>query len=289
MDAQARPAVERLPRPRLLACDIDGTLLDDEGILRQEVRDAIAMVAASGVAVIFATGRSPWTGVAQLADELGLSGPQVTMQGALISVPGTDVIHRVHILPHDIYTEALRFADAHGLDPIVSLVDGHRAGLRPGRDAFGRTAVDGPTFRRVADLEAVARERPVRVYLPTPDRHEAIKAEAVAQFGERASIVWSDGTGIEFLAPGTHKGAGVAWLAATRGIGMDEVAAVGDAANDRELLLMAGRSAAMGVATPDVAACADIVVPPSSESGVLDAIAWFFPDLAELLLAEPAA
>ena len=67
------------------------------------------------------------------------------------------------------------------------------------------------------------------------------------------------------------------------------VAAVGDASNDRELLQQAGRSAAMGSATPDVAACADIVVPPSDQLGVLDAFAWFFPDLADQLLEVPAA
>ena len=107
--------------------------------------------------------------------------------------------------------------------------------------------------------------------------------------GELASVVWSEGTGFEFLAPGTHKGEAVAWFAAQRGWTMDDVATVGDAANDREMLTMAGRSAAMGSATPDVLACADIIVPPSSESGVIDAFAWFFPDLAERLLDAPAA
>ena len=52
---------------------------------------------------------------------------------------------------------------------------------------------------------------------------------------------------------------------------------------------MAGRSAAMGDARPDVAAHADIRVPSSSASGIVDALAWFFPDLADRLLDEPAA
>jgi hydroxymethylpyrimidine pyrophosphatase-like HAD family hydrolase len=70
---------------------------------------------------------------------------------------------------------------------------------------------------------------------------------------------------------------------------MDAVAAVGDAANDLELLTMAGRSAAMGNAPAHVAAAADIVVPPSSASGVLHAFAWFFPDLADAFLDAEAA
>ena len=94
-----------------------------------------------------------------------------------------------------------------------------------------------------------------------------------------------DGT----IAPGTHKGAAVAWLAAQHGLTPDDVAAVGDQANDREMLTMAGRSAAMGGAPDEIAACADIVVPSSSDSGVLDAFAWFFPDLAPSLMGEAAA
>jgi hydroxymethylpyrimidine pyrophosphatase-like HAD family hydrolase len=102
-------------------------------------------------------------------------------------------------------------------------------------------------------------------------------------------VVWSDGYGLEFLAPGTHKGAAVEWLAMQRGLTLDDVAAVGDQANDREMLTMAGRSAAMGGAPADIAACADIRVPPSSESGILDAFAWFFPDLESSLLDARAA
>lgn len=287
-----RPApahTQPLPRPRMLACDIDGTLLDERSELRPAVRDAIGRIAASGVEVFLATGRSPWTGVEVIAGELGLTGPQVTMQGALVSLPGTGEVLRLCELPPAIYTGALRFAEQHRLEPIVSLVDGHLAGHGLGRDAFGHTPVEGPTFRRVDDLGSVAHDRPMRVYLPVDrGRFPALLEAAIAHAGEDASVVWSDGSGFEFLAPGTHKGSAVAWLAEQRGLTMADVAAVGDAPNDRELLSMAGRSAAMGGAPPDVVACADIAVPPSSETGVLEAFAWFFPDLADQLLGERA-
>ena len=112
---------------------------------------------------------------------------------------------------------------------------------------------------------------------------------ALAWAGDRASVVWSDGAGLEFLAPGVHKGSALTWYAAHRGIPIEAVASVGDGTNDRELLLMAGRSAAMGDALPEIAACADITVPSSGESGILHAFAWFFPDLADQLLDARAA
>jgi hypothetical protein len=207
------------------------------------------------------------------------------MQGALLSVPATGEIHRVRALPPAVYRDAIRFADEHGLDPVVALLDGHRAERLPdGIDLFVTPLVEGSTFRYVSDVGDLVDERPIRVFLPTgPARHRAVRSAAEERFGARASIVWSDTTGVEVLAPGTHKGEAIAWMAATRGLGLDDVAAVGDAPNDIQMLRLAGRSAAMLSAPSEVHWAADIVVPSSSESGVLDAFAWFFPDLAAAL------
>ena len=232
--------------------------------------------------MVLATGRSPWSGIAELVAGLGLPGPQITMQGALLSVPATGEVHRLRALPPTLYRDAIRFADEHGLDPVVALLDGHRAERLPADGKlFVSPVVDGEHFRYVNDLERLSQERPIRVFFPTgPERHGAVRRAAACQFDGRASLVWSDLSGFEVLAPGTHKGEAVAWLAESRGISLDEVAAVGDAANDAEMLLRAGRSAAMGSAPPEVRACADIVVPGSCDLGALDAFAWFFPDLA---------
>lgn len=256
------------------------------------MRDAVAAITESGVEVVLATGRSPWSGIAELSDRLRLAGPQITMQGALVSMPATGDVHRLRTIPAALYRDAIRFADELGLDPIVGLLDGHRAERLPdGLELFATPLADSLRFRYVEGLERLGHERPfherplherpVRVFLPTgPDRHGAVRRRALAHFADRASIVWSDMTGIEILAPGTNKGDAVTWLAASHGIAPGEVAAVGDAANDMEMLQWAGRSAAMGTAPGEVRRCADLVVPPSDELGVLDAFAWFFPDLA---------
>lgn len=232
--------------------------------------------------VVLATGRSPWSGVADLAARLGLVGPQITMQGALVSVPASGEVQRLRTLPPPLYRESLRFADELGLDPVVALLDGHRAERLPdGEDLFATPMVQGRDFRYVSGLERLIDDLPIRVFLPTgPERHRAVRRAAANRFAGCGSVVWSDLTGIEILAVGTHKGEALAWLAASRAIPMHEVAAVGDAANDLEMLWAAGRSAAMGSAPAEVRVCADVVVPPASELGVLDAFAWFFPDLA---------
>ena len=136
------------------------------------------------------------------------------------------------------------------------------------------------SFQYVSGLEQLVDQGPIRIYLPTgSERHRAVRMAAAMRFAGHASIVWTDLAGLELLAPGTNKGEAVAWLAASRGIALDEVAAVGDAANDTEMLRVAGRSAAMGSAPGEVQAAADIVVPPAGEAGIIEALRWFFPDL----------
>jgi hydroxymethylpyrimidine pyrophosphatase-like HAD family hydrolase len=88
----ALTAPDLLPRPRLLACAIDVTLVDRERRLRPVVRDALRRVAATGVRVVLVTGRAPWDGIAALAEDLDLEGPQITMQGALVSDPRSGAV-----------------------------------------------------------------------------------------------------------------------------------------------------------------------------------------------------
>jgi 5-amino-6-(5-phospho-D-ribitylamino)uracil phosphatase len=289
ISAIPRSAPDSLPRPSILALDIDGTILDGAGQLREPVRRAIRKVADSGVHVVLATGRSPWFGVAHLAAELGLTGPQITMQGAVVVEPVSMRVERARFLPDDVYEDALRFADGLGVDPVVGTVDGHRAAHLPTDLDFVAIHAGASTFRHTPDLAGLVSERPVRVFMSTdPDRHLAVRAAALRHFEGRASIVWSDTSGIEVLAAGTNKGEAIRWLARTRGIDLAAVAAAGDAPNDTEMLRVAGRSAAIGPAPAEVRAVAGICVPSSNEDGLLQALASFFPDLASSL-ARPAA
>jgi len=274
----------------LLALDIDGTILDGAGVLRPVVRDAIRHVAASGVHVILATGRSPWYGIERLVRDLGLGGPQIMMQGALIGDPTTGSTQRIRSLWPDVYQEVLWFADELGLDPVVATLEGHRVTSVPRDVAFVSPGPDPSTVRCLPDLSDLDGERPMRVYLPTgPASHRSVRVEAMARFLGRAAVVWSDLTGIELIAPGVNKGEAIEGFVRDLGYDLTQVAAVGDAMNDTEMLRVAGRSAAMGGAPAEVRAAADIVVPSSEEDGVLDALAWFYPHLVQVFGRAPRA
>jgi Cof subfamily protein (haloacid dehalogenase superfamily) len=270
-------------RIRLLALDIDGTLLDQAGHLPTVVRDAVAWVRASGVQVVLATGRSPWYGVGSIAERLGLRGPQLTMQGALAMDLATGHIERSCALHPRTYLDVLALAEELGIDPVVATPTGHRASrLLAGID-FVSQGPEGGHFRVVPHLRDLATQHPMRVYLPTgPERHDDVRRALAHRFLGRAAVVWSDLEGVELIAYGINKGAALEWLAARRGIPLASVAAVGDAWNDIEMLRVAGRSAAMASAPDAVKEAAHLIVPPSSEAGVIDALAWFFPELVGL-------
>jgi Cof subfamily protein (haloacid dehalogenase superfamily) len=264
---------------RLVALDIDGTLLPPDGHLPSVVRDAVAAVRATGVQVVLATGRSPWHGVAPLAQALGLRGPQLTMQGALVMDPVTGRVERSCPLDPGTYLDALAAAAELDIDPVVATPFGHRAArLMSGID-FVQQGPGVAHFRVTPQLRDLAMHHPMRVYLPTgPERHDAVRRTLARRFLGRAAVVWTDLEGVELMAHGVNKGAAIEWLASRQGIPLEAVAAVGDAWNDVEMLRVAGRSAAMATAPEPVKAAAQVIVPPAAEGGVVDALAWFLPD-----------
>jgi Cof subfamily protein (haloacid dehalogenase superfamily) len=273
---------------------LDGTLLDPNGLVRPVVRDAIATVREAGVTVVLATGRSPM-GAESVCLELGLTGPQISMNGAMFGSPITGEVEWARTLEPDEVRSHLDFARAWGLSPTLCLLDGFAAELAPG----ATRPTDLPHFvvqsklRVEPSLDAVAGDAVIRTYFPTgPAIHTTVVRALQARFGATASVVWADNLGVELLRRGTNKGRALATVARSMGIARDETAAIGDGPNDLELLRVAGVSAAMRNAPPNVVVEATFVVPTSAEDGVVEALRRFYPDLpipAAVPAAVPAA
>jgi Cof subfamily protein (haloacid dehalogenase superfamily) len=268
-------------QPRLLAIDLDGTLLDPNGLVRPVVRDAIATVREAGVTVVLATGRSPM-GAEHVCLELGLTGPQISMNGAMFGSPITGEVEWARTLEPDEVRLHLEFARAWGLSPTLCLLDGFAVELAAG----ATRPIDLPHFvvqsklRVEPSLDAVAGDAVIRTYFPTgPDIHTMVVRALQARFGATASVVWADNLGVELLSRGTNKGRALATVARSMGLARDETAAIGDGPNDLEMLRVAGVSAAMWNAPPNVSFEATFVVPTSAEDGVLEALRRFYPEL----------
>ena len=98
-------------RPRLVALDIDGTVVDRNGFMPPAVAEAVALIVQAGVPVVLSTGRS-WHGTQQVFDQLGLPpGPTVCSNGAVIvRYPPQEIIKAITFDPRPVIAQVEDFA-----------------------------------------------------------------------------------------------------------------------------------------------------------------------------------
>lgn len=267
------------PFVRLLVADLDGTLLAPGGILSDRVRDAVATLTGAGVRVVLASGRVPHA-MRRICGVLGLSGPQIAMQGSLVADPETEEVLASWPLSRGDVLEHLAFARSVGAQPLLCLQAGFLTeSMSPEVEALF-APYDEPLPAIVPDLASRADDAIVKTFLYTPPgTYDAVWGAAHAHFGGRYTITSGDEHSVELLHPEASKGGALRVVAAHFGVPLARTAAIGDGRNDILMLQAAGRSAAMAQARPEVRDAADVVVPGNLEDGAVEAIAWFFPEL----------
>ncbi len=254
---------------RMLALDIDGTLIGPDMELSPRLTEALGEAVRRGVRVSLATGRMPSSAVV-FANRLGLVEPIVGHQGAIVRAmparrepadtdpdPGARRGRIGRILSHqpmapDVIADAVRWCYANGLNPHINTVE--RMIVQEGDPNFADySAYLGRDAEIVKDLAADIRTPMTKVIaVGEPGLPMALIAEARRLFAGRASPTVSHPRFLEFVAPGVSKGRAVAWLAHRAGVPMGQVLAMGDALNDVEMIADAGHGAAMGSAPAEV-------------------------------------
>ena len=269
---------------RLVALDLDGTLLDPYGKLTPAVRDAVARVARrSEVRVALVTGRRFRTALPH-AQALGLSGAIIVNNGALVKdlASGETVQHAY--LPGEAFADVIDHVRSHG-SPLV-YVDTYHDGIdilteRADRaHPFQREYLDdqGQVVTIVDDVATASRERVIMVTtMGDLESLDALRQRARERFGDRIqthSLINKNYQGqiLEFLSPTAGKWPALERLAASWGIASSEIAAVGDDTNDAEVLGRVGLGIAMGNARPEVRAAARVVVGSNAEGGAVEAL-----------------
>ena len=293
-----RPPVR--PEPvlpiRLIALDIDGTLVGPDFRISERTRIAIAEAVRRGVRVSLATGRMA-SSAALYANQLGIVEPIVAHQGAAIRamptrrqravVDGQAWRARVgRLLHHEpmpaaVVREAIAWCRAHGLEPHVNNLE--RIVAWSGDPSFDDySGYLGPGASVVDDLEAAITHPMSKVIsVGLPPRPMELIEEARRDFAGRADATVSHPRFLEFVAPGVSKGGAVAWLAHRAGIPHAQVMAIGDALNDLEMIADAGHGGAMASAPEAVRRAARYVTGPVEEDGAAALI-------EDLVLATPA-
>ena len=249
---------------RLLALDLDGTLLNPRGRLTERNRQAIAEARQCGVRVALCTGRR-FRDARPIALELGLDVPLISHNGALTKHAETLETVAVLPLPLSAAQNAVRVGQEFGADALVS--DDHK-GL--GILVYDHLSGDNPSLRRyIAWARRVQGEEGANAIREVPSLaawldHEPVHiafsggCEAISELatvlqtelGATAKLLTTmypamDFALVDIIHPQASKGAGVAAAAAELGIAREEVMAIGDNFNDLEMLEFAGTGVVM--------------------------------------------
>jgi Cof subfamily protein (haloacid dehalogenase superfamily) len=270
---------------RLIALDIDGTIIGDDHEIAERTIRAVRGAMDMDVAVSLVTGRMVSSAM-RFAVDLGLTGPIVGYQGGLIrAMPLPDSRRLGKLLLHTPLPAAsaraiLEWTRARGLDPHVNHLE--RFILRaddPKADDY--SAFMGARAELVPDLlEAI--DHPVTKILAVGDPPVPTEVAPIArtEFAGRADVTISHPRFLEFVAPGVSKGRAIRWLARRLRIPLAATLAIGDQWNDLEMLAEVGHGAAMPSAPAEVRAAARYLAPPLEDDGAARMI-------EDLVLASP--
>jgi len=272
-------------RYRILALDIDGTILDPYGKLPHAVRDAIGTARDRGLQVVLCTGRRfrtalPW------ARELELEGSIVVHNGSLVKDIGSgETLHEAY-LPAEHYHDVIDFVRRRG-SPLV-YVDSFAESIDILIDRFSETRIHDyqrdymtdhePHFHTVDDLRDLDRSDVIMVSTMADEKTlHAVREEAHAEFGARIrthTLINKNYNGgiLEFLSPGSTKWHALERVASQRGVAPSEIVAVGDDTNDIEMIRGAGLGVAMANAVSEVRSAAQAETDYSNEE---DGVARF--------------
>lgn len=260
---------------RLVALDLDGTLISASLRVSERVKSAIAKARSADVNFTMVTGRM-FAAAKPFAEAIGIEGPIVCYQGAATYVVATGERLFHYPLPRPVTEEVLAAASGDGVRALGYYEDALYA---DGLDAYTKEYTDLARVEPhvVESLQDFFRDRPsTKVVCVTDIRDaDAYVDRLKKMLGARAYVTRSQPQFVEVIDPGVDKGRALAAIAKLYGVRTDETMAIGDSWNDVPLLAAAGFSVAMGTAPQELLDKADAVVAGVERDGVAEAVDRF--------------
>jgi Cof subfamily protein (haloacid dehalogenase superfamily) len=269
-----------MPQYRMIAIDLDGTLLSPTGEVTPRTKAAVHRALGAGLLVCFATGRN-MTESQMVLDAVAHYDTAVFVGGAMvIDTKQRTTLHRTAMQP-ELARDACRTLEQMG-HAALALQDTGQAGvdylISDGIELNHATnqwlKVTRATVHRSADLATAAHEHTVRVGIVAgPEQARDVQRALTEQFDGRivCHSIHVPAYGVDVLEvfdPAVNKWEGILHVARRHGILPEQIIAVGDDVNDITMLANAGLGVAMGNARPEALAVADKVIRPNGDEGL---------------------
>ncbi len=269
---------------RMVALDIDGTLLGPDGTIGTANRQAVERLKEAGVEVVLASGRSHGN-MMEFHESLGLSSPVVSVHGALVRDPLGVELWSHGALDETLVREVTLAGRQAGVAVLHYRSDGVFLDTESERTAFDQSRNREPQ-QLVEDLLALPGHTHKVMWLAEPEvlaGWAKTATTSVPHWESKLHRLFTDPGYLEFMPTGVSKAAGVGVVARGLGLEADQVAAFGDGNNDAPMLAWAGMGVAMPHGSEAARAAARQVGPEgSADEALARALAVVFPSLVRL-------
>ena len=258
---------------KLVATDIDGTLVKWDTRVSDGVKNCVKKLQENGVKVVLVTGRMHCA-TKHLRDELGLNSPVVSYQGGLIKDSDGKTLYQEN-LDSDYAKEIINWA--HKNDVHLNLYIDDKLYVEKDDDCVKRYTDGKFVPYTVCPFESLKIENVNKILAIDYGNAERVTgwiSELQAKFPE-LYIVKSTPFFCEIGSPMAKKSLGVEFLAKHWNLSQDEILTIGDQNNDIELLKAGGVKVAMGNATPELKECANFITDSVENDGFVKAIDKF--------------
>ncbi|UFJ39098.1 Cof-type HAD-IIB family hydrolase [Brevibacillus humidisoli] len=252
---------------KLVAIDIDGTLLDRDSQLHQDTVDTLQAVRKAGIQVVLASGRT-YRSTAMIAEQVGLEIPIVAYNGAFVARPGEEQPLWKRPLPLTKAQMFLREAEAMGCYVKV-YVDDHLYVQAATEETIRFSAIHQVDYTEVGvgQLSRIDVAPMKIVIIDEPERIDQLY-HRFQHWTAIFSMIRDSPRGIEIVHKGVNKSIGIGKLLPLMGLTWVQIMAIGNEQNDLEMVTAAAVGVAMGNASTRLKQEADVITLSNDEQGV---------------------
>jgi Cof subfamily protein (haloacid dehalogenase superfamily) len=262
---------------RLVAIDLDDTLLGSDKTISPENAEAVHRLRAAGMTVVLASGRQH-SSIAKYQHELGFTGPIVSCNGALVQDSRDNAVWHTDFLPTEYAKEIITEGERR---KIAQSFYHPKGGIHISqRDAWIEIYEQrsGYNILPPENLQTLTHLAPVKIlWTSDPATIDAYLSERQEFYKDRLYVTRTDAEYMEFMSPTVNKAAGLRVVCEKLGFTQSQVLAFGDAENDIEMLTWARCGVAMPHGHPKALAAADQIGPAGEKkTAFARALAAFF-------------